>query len=216
VVSVANPAIFDISNANFNITALPASSITVAIPNSGSWAVGATLPITWTSVSVTGKVDIYLSRDFGTSTSWTKIISSTANDGSQAWTVTAPATSSARIKVVSVANEAIFDMSDTNFIITAALPASSITVAIPNGPPVSWAVGSTQTITWTSVSVTGKVDIQLSRDGGPWTTIISSTTNTGSRAWTVTSPKTTQAKIKVVSIANRAIFDVSDAYFTIK
>jgi hypothetical protein len=124
-----------------------------------------------------------------------------------------PATTQARIKVVSITNSAIFDISNADFTIT--VPPPSITVTSPNGDE-SWAVGSTQTITWTSSGVTGPVRIQLSRNGGlSWTTIINSTNNDGSQSWHVDGPATTQARIKVVSISNPAVFDISDANFTI-
>ena len=115
MVSVRNRAIFDISNANFTIT----QSITVISPNDGSenWAIGSSQTITWSSVGVTGNVRIELSRDGGST--WTKIISSTKNDGSQAWKkVTGPATTQARIRVVSRSAPTVFDSSDVDFNIT--------------------------------------------------------------------------------------------------
>lgn len=185
-------------------------TITVIYPNGGeTWAVGTSQTITWDSVGVPGNVRIRLSRNGGTT--WRTIIGSTPNDGSQAWTVTGPATTQARIKVISIANTTISDISDDNFTITRL----SIRVISPNGGE-RWAVGSTQTIRWTSAGVTGNVSIELSRDGGSnWTTIVASTDNDGSQAWSVTGPATIQARIKVVSIANPAIFDISDRNFTI-
>jgi hypothetical protein len=191
----------------FRFTEVP--TITVVSPNgSENWAIGTTQTITWSSVGVTGKVRIQLSRNGGTT--WTTIISSTPNDGSQAWTVVGPATTQARIRVVSISAPAVFDISDANFTI-----AQSITVVSPNGSE-NWAIGTTQTITWSSVGVTGKVRIQLSRNGGTtWTTIISSTPNDGSQAWKVTGPAKTEARIKVISISTPTVFDISDANFII-
>jgi hypothetical protein len=207
VVSIANPAISDISDGNFTITWL---GIWVISPDGGErWAVGTNHIIWWiSSGGLTGNVSIELSRDGGSN--WTTIVASTRNDGSQAWSVTGPATTQARIKVVSVANPAIFDISDDNFTIT-----GTIRVISPNGCE-HWAVGSNQTINWTSAGVTGNVSIGLSRDGGSsWTTIIASTHNDGSQAWTVTGPATTRAKIKVVSIDDPTVFDISDGNFAI-
>jgi hypothetical protein len=65
-------------------------------------------------------------------------------------------------------------------------------------------------------SINNNVDIEVSRDGGSnWTTIVSDTANDGSQSWTVTSPATTQARIKVVSAASEVTFDTSDSNFTI-
>jgi phosphodiesterase/alkaline phosphatase D-like protein len=100
-----------------SFTTAPGPTITVTFPNGGeSWAAGTNQPITWTSSGVTGPVRIHLSRNGGST--WTTIIATTSNDGSQAWSVTGPATTQARIKVVSIANSDVFDISDADFIIT--------------------------------------------------------------------------------------------------
>jgi len=195
---------------NFTTTG-PAITITVISPNGGEyWTIGSKQTINWTSAGVTGNVRIQLSRNGGLT--WTTIIASTPNDGSQAWWVIWPATDQARIRVVSIANPTISDISDGNFTITWL----GIWVISPNGCE-RWAVGTNHIIWWiSSGGVTGNVSIELSRDGGStWTTIVASTRNDGSQAWQVTGPATTQARIKVVSIANPAIFDISDDNFTI-
>jgi serine protease len=94
-------------------------------------------------------------------------------------------------------------------------PTPIIQVTSPNGGE-SWLIGSIHTISWTTSNVTGTVKIDLSRDAGStWATIFSNTTNDGSESWNVTGPATTHARIKVVSLANPAISDISDADFTI-
>ena len=105
-------------------------------------------------------------------------------------------------------------ISDTDYLFNQA-PAVAITVTSPNGGE-GWGTGSSQTITWTSNGITGNINIQLSRDGGAtYSNIIANTLNDGSQAWTVTTPSSTQAMIKVVSITTPAIYDTSDASFTI-
>ena len=50
-----------------------------------------------------------------------------------------------------------------------------LTLTEPNGGEV-WAIGSTQNILWDSVGLTGKVKIEVSRNGGTsWTVIASDT-----------------------------------------
>jgi len=186
------------------------SPITVISPNGGeAWEAGTFQTITWTSVGVSGRVRIDLSRDGGTS--WETISRSTRNDGSQRWTVHGPATTQARIRVASVSAPTVFDISDNDFTIV-----QSITVISPNGGE-TWRAGTSQTIRWSSVGVSGNVRIQLSRngDGGPWENIISSTRNNGSENWRVTGPATTQALIKITKISGPACSDISDAVFTI-
>ena len=94
-------------------------------------------------------------------------------------------------------------------------PGPSITVVSPNGGE-QWSNGSTQTITWTSDGLSGQVRIDLSQDGGTtWKTIISSTPNDGNQPWKVTGQATTEARIRVVSAADRAVLDASDANLSI-
>jgi hypothetical protein len=193
------------------VVAIPSQSITVTCPNGGEdWRVGSEQTITWTSSGVTGNVHIGISRDGGAS--WSDFIQNTANDGSEFWPVTGPATTQARIRVTSASDGDIWGMSDNNFIIP------SIAVTSPNGGE-NWAVGSTQTITWTSIGVTGNVDISISRNGGSTGSgIIQNTANDGSESWTVTGPATTQARIYVqehLEEGGNVAGDWSDSNFVI-
>lgn len=101
-------------------------------------------------------------------------------------------------------------------IYAATAPATSfITVTVPNGGE-TWPINSTQTIQWTSQGVSGDVKIELSRNGGTtWETLFASTPNDGSQPWTVTGPTTSQARIRVSSINDPSVSDISDANFTI-
>jgi subtilisin family serine protease len=95
------------------------------------------------------------------------------------------------------------------------VPQRSITVTSPSAGVV-WANNSIQTITWTSVSVTGNVNIQLSRNGGgSWTTIIGNTPNNGSQSWKVKRPQTNQAQIRVCSASAPSVCGTS-GLFTIQ
>jgi len=95
-----------------------APSITVTSPNGGeNWKIGSTRTVTWQSSGVTGDVHIAISCDGGSS--WFDIITDTANDGSESWIVTVPATAQARARVMSVSDSNIWDISDGNFVIDA-------------------------------------------------------------------------------------------------
>ena len=87
----------------------------------------------------------------------------------------------------------------------------------PNGGE-SWPVSSSQVIRWTStgLSTTSRVKIALSRDGGAtWSTLVSSTPNDGSQAWTVSGATSTSARIRITSTSQTAATDTSDADFTL-
>jgi hypothetical protein len=199
----------DISNVNFTVAQ---RSITVTSPNTAvTWYSGESNNITWSSVGLSGNVNIEINRSYSGGT-WETIIAGTANDGTHAWTVTAPATTTARIRVTSVTYPTVSDVSDANFTVAE----RTITVTNPN-TALTWVVGENQTITWTSANVSGNVNIHINRSysGGTWESIVAGTTNDGSHAWTVTSPLTTTARIRVTSVTYPTVSDVSDADFTI-
>jgi hypothetical protein len=212
-VSVTTPGGTGTLTGSFTVSEA-AVAIKVNSPNGGeNWKIGTHQKITWTSTGLTGfarEISIQLSRDGGVT--WKPIIFASKNDGSETWRVTGPPTNQAKIKVLSLINPDVFDISDAAFII----PAPTIRVSSPNGGE-NLKIGSNKTITWTtSLDFTGKVRIDLSRDGGAtWKTIISSTKDDGSVAWKVSGPPTNQARIKVISHLNPDVYDISDADFII-
>jgi len=193
------------------ISRIWASTITVTSPNGGeNWMVGTFQTITWTSDGRDDQVKIILSRDGATT--WETIVSSIRNDGNHRWKLTGPAATDVLIRVVSTKNEDVMDVSDANF--TIVMPTITISPDSPNGGE-DWGIGTRQTITWMSDGVTSLVRIDLSRDGGnTWRNIIPYTKNDGQYIWRVTGPATNEATIRV-STTSRAVFDVSDADFTI-
>ena len=113
-----------------------------------------------------------------------------------------------------------FDQNSTvGFRVVRSSGASTLTVIAPNGGE-TWPLGSAQTIRWTStgLAATSPVRIGLSRNGGAtWSTLASSTPNDGTHAWTVSGPATTQARIRITSIASgkTGVADTSDGDFTL-
>jgi|GEM_PF-3770809 len=196
---------------------LGAPTLVVDSPNGGEvWRGGSSQTIRWRSVGVTGNVRIDISRDCGST--WATIIPNTPNDGSEPWTVTGPTSTCARIRVISNANPAVWDMSDRTFTIDATPP--RVTVISPNGGEV-WRVGSTQTIRWSAsddIQVT-RIDIFYSTDGGrSWRSIARDLTNTGSYSWRVPNTPSTNCLVRIVAYdaAGNAGYDISDRPFTIR
>lgn len=181
--------------------------ITVTTPNGGeTWYIGEYRNIRWTSQNVTGNVKIEISRNSGLT--WSTITGSTANDGVYGWTVTSPASTLCRVKVSSVSDPGVSDMSNANF--TIAFP--FITVSSPNGGE-TWYVGDTNDITWTSGGAEKYVKIEISRNSGStWSTITSSTLNVGLYNWIVTGPASNQCMIR---ISDSSLSDTSDRLFAI-
>jgi len=88
-------------------------------------------------------------------------------------------------------------------------------VSSPNGGE-SWAAGSVHNITWMATGTIANVKLEYSTNGGTtWTTIVASTANTGTYAWTVPNAGSANGLVRVSDAANAAVFDVSNAVFTI-
>ncbi|MDD5088292.1 MAG: S8 family serine peptidase, partial [bacterium] len=206
--SVNVPAITDVSDANFTI-ATP--FITVDYPNGGeTWFIADNPIITWFSGGFTGNVNIDLSRNGGSS--YETLYSNTPNDGTQAWTVSGTVTSQARIRIRSVSNSAIRDSSDANFTITTV----SVTMIAPNGGEI-WNIGGYYNIQWTTAGITGNVKIELNRayPSGTWEVLFASLGDDGSEFWNCVGPSAGQARVRVTSLAQPSLTDVSDADFSI-
>ena len=147
------------------VLAASTSNITITSPKGGeNWVIGSTHNITWNSIGITGNVNIYLSRDSGTT--WTIIISKTLNDGKSSWKVTRPATSQARIKVVSISTPTVFGTNITNFNITAA-------PTITGFSPASGGTGTSVIITGTNF--TGATAVSFGATAATSFTVNSST-----------------------------------------
>lgn len=96
----------DLSPASRSFTVNAVTSITLMTPVGGeTWKINSRPTIQWTSSNISGNVSIEISRNGGSS--WTFITSSTANDGSHTWRVNKPATTTARIRICSVASPAL-------------------------------------------------------------------------------------------------------------
>ncbi|MBI3801541.1 MAG: hypothetical protein HY268_31795 [Deltaproteobacteria bacterium] len=183
----------------------------VLSPNGGEgWPLGSTQTIRWNPGGVSDQLNIELSRDNGAT--WVVLFHNTPNDGTQNWTVTGPATGQALVRVSSVKTPSIADTSNAVFTIGG----GSVTVLAPNGSE-TWPIGSTQTIRWRSTGLSGKVKIELSRDGGTsWAVLFkNNVANTGNRPWKVKKLATTEARIRVSGVSDTSAVDTSNANFTI-
>ncbi len=181
-------------------------------PNGGQiWCTGTEQNINWSGAGFTGDVTISIDRDYP-SGSWDVLFSSTDHDGIESWTVTGPATTNARIRIISDSEPTVGDTMDGNF--TIAEP--YISVSTPNGGE-AWYVSQSQTIHWSSCGVTGNVDVTINRDypSGDWDPLFTNTDDDGYEEWTVSEPTTNNARIRVVSVNTPSVRDSSAGDFTI-
>lgn len=150
----------------------------VTAPNTAvSWAGGSSQTVTWNVASTTASpvscanVKISLSTDGGTT--FSTLIASTANDGSEAVTIPNTPTTTARIKVEAVGN-IFFDISNTNFTITSGSSCTS-----PSGLVANSVTTTSATVSWTAVSGASSyaVDYKLN-SSSTWTSVATATTAT--------------------------------------
>jgi surfactin synthase thioesterase subunit len=208
ITSVDQPVLYDESNANFTIFT---GGITVISPNGGeSWQAGSSQVITWAdNITDDVTIDLYKGGVFHS------VISiPTASDGSVDWNMPFTLESGAdyTVKITSVDNPGtIFDFSDSDFTIEG----NQVTVTSPNGGE-NWLNSEEQMITWTD-NLTGNVEIQLFKNDVFHSSIVTSTPSDGGYTWNipVSTPSASDYTVKIISVDNGNIFDLSDANFTI-
>jgi hypothetical protein len=206
-----NPGVSDSSEADM---ALIAPSIEVAPAGATGWPIGGARTVTWSSnLPASEEVAIELSRDGGAS--WTLLAGAVPNTGSFPWTVTGPATSAAQLRVSSNSHPTASDVGEA---FTIFVPA--VTVTSPN-TGATWNIGTVRPITWShNVGAGEPFTLELTRDGGAtWrqlAAVASSDATSGSFAWTVTGPKTRNARVRVTWLGTPPLADESDVAFVIK
>ncbi|MCH7772240.1 MAG: hypothetical protein IIA49_14700, partial [Bacteroidetes bacterium] len=151
IASVNDGSINDQSDSNFTIIS---DNITLVSPNGGeNWLTGTSQNITWIDDIVEDvRIDLYKGGAFSST-----IAESTPSTGSYNWTI--PGTIDFGldyvVKISSVVNPILFDMSNNNFTIFT----GDITITSPNGGE-NWQANSAQVITWTD-NITENVRIEL-------------------------------------------------------
>lgn len=185
-------------------------SIVVMSPNGGETLhTGLTHEIAWRTFGKVGNVRIEYSTDSGET--WTDIAGSTENDGSYTWLVPDASSKSCEIRI-SEAEDG--DPSDINDVVFEISNAPIIIVTSPNGGE-SLTVGSTKSITWLSAGV-GNVKIEYSTDNNStWTEITGSTENDGTYAWLIPDAVSDTCLIRISSVDDETLVDLSDAVFSI-
>lgn len=150
------------SDGTFHVTGIPpATTPTVVItsPSGGeNWPVASTQRITWTSDSTQGsyRIDLYHRYEDGTFEWVAGLGTALLSAGGLDFTVPESADNGTNYMVSLFGGSWEAD-SNGAFQIT-----GSLTVTSPNGGE-TWKAGTTETVTWTSTSTTGNVDISLYR-----------------------------------------------------
>jgi len=201
----------DIGADEYTTTTSP--SLTLTAPDGGeNWQVGSSQNITWVSSGSVGNIKIEYSSDSGSS--WSKVVTSTSNSGSYTWTIPNTPSSQCLVRISEAADGNPSDTSNAVFNIVNGAGAS-LTVTSPNGGE-NWEVGSSHNITWSSFGSVGNIKIQYSIDNGnSWDTVINSSANDGSYAWTVPNETSSQALVRISEASDGSPADISNAVFFI-
>jgi uncharacterized repeat protein (TIGR03803 family) len=214
--TVGNESV-DASNTAFQVIA-PTITLTRPVAAGLVWRAGTVQGIGWNhNLGAGSLVNVELSRDNGAN--WAPIATNVVNAatlGTYNWTVTAPITSQARVRVSWVANPAIASVNPNPIQIT-----SRVQVTAPN-TAVTLTTGTTVNITWNH-NYPGPAHtfrIGLDRDGDltceqTLATGVVATTANGSYSWVVSSPSTATARVCVTEESDPAGTDRSDVAFTI-
>ena len=186
-------------------------SLVLTSPNGGEVLhLDFTHEITWQTCGKVGDVKIEYSVDSGQT--WWEIAASTENDGSYTWLVPDESSTSCAVRISEAADGDPVDASDAVFEMS---NAPIIVVTSPNGGD-SWAVGSTKSITWKTVRVTGDVMIEYSTDDtATWTEITGATANDGTYEWLIPDAISDQCRVRITSLDDITLYDVSDSVFSI-
>ena len=150
----------------------------VTAPNTAvTWAGNTNQTVTWSVNNTTAapvscaNVKISLSTDGGNT--FTTLVSSTPNDGSEVVTVPNTPSTTARIKVEAVGN-IFFDISNANFTITAGSACGT-----PSGLAASSITNTSATISWGTVSGASSYDVDYkAASSAAWVNVATGTTAT--------------------------------------
>lgn len=211
----------DVSNAVFSIVTSTTPTITVTSPNGyETLKVGTSHTITWSTTGTVGNVKIQYSTNKGSS--WTNIVTSTANDGSHKWTVPSKTSTQCLIKISEASDSSPTDTSNTFFAIsTTSVPKISInrtkfyygaivsgtttggqTLRITNsgGGKLSWGIASSASwLSGTPTSGTGAGVITVSVNTSGLTAGTYTGTITVFDPWASNTPRTVSVTLTVKS-----------------
>ena len=206
---VSDATVLDASNANFKI----AGSFALTAPNGAEkWPIGSSQAVTWTKTGSIANAKLEYSTDGGTT--YPNIIIATIPGGtlSYSWTIPDNPSATCRVKITDVSDSTVFDTSNANFKIH-----GTFTLTVPNGGEV-WIVNETRNITWTTLGSIANVKLDYSIDGGSTypSTIIASTSNTGSYSWVVPDQIGTTLRVRVTDVLDLDAVDTSNGNFKVR
>ena len=191
--------------------------IDIIQPNGGEFLeVGKDYEIKWETENLQGKVFIMYSLDDFVDDAH-PIAVNEINDGSFLWQdIPEVISDNVKIRVSSMQDSGFYDISSNYFTIYDSTE-PYLEIVRPNGGEI-WKAGTAREIRWDWKNVQANVYIEYSKDGfiDDINIIAIDETNDGNYVWEdIPYDLTDSAKIRVTSMHDETLFDISDGYFTI-
>jgi len=187
-------------------------SITLQTPNGGEFFnSNVDTLITWNGNLVSNLIKIEYSINNGVS--WNLVANNIPNTNFYHWLVPNTPSANCKVRISDAQNPSIIDASINVFTIT--IPTPIINLLSPNGSE-QWAIGTYQTIFWSSVNI-ANVKIEYSPNNGLTWSLISQLepAASGSYNWLVNVVSSNNARVKVSNAANTSVNDTSTQVFQI-
>jgi len=206
IVDGNRPATIATSEA-FNVLQYP--QVAVISPNGGEeYVVGDSVNITWTSkgLSINPLTIVYSSDNFATTHT---IKSEAPNTGSYNWVIPDDTicVNTLKIKIYDPTRTVISDASNNNFRIR-----GGFNITYP-AADIDWAVNEPRSVTWQTRGQIPNVKLDYSVDAGnTWTTIVTSTPNTGVYTWAPPDYHGQKALLKVSDPTDDTVYSVSPSF----
>ncbi|MGE5308174.1 MAG: hypothetical protein ACM3OC_03740, partial [Deltaproteobacteria bacterium] len=192
---VAEPLVFANSANNFKIR----GNLSLTAPVGGEvFLISSARNITWTRFGSIANAKLEYSIDGGLSYPYTIVGSVPAIDQTYSWTVPDNPTLQARVRVSDAGDPTVASASNSSFVIR-----GGFVITAPNGGE-SWAVGSSQNVTWTTYGSYANVKLWYSTDAGATypNLITGNTPNSGLYTWTVPDAISTRCRIKISDLVD--------------
>ncbi|MCB8989227.1 MAG: peptidoglycan DD-metalloendopeptidase family protein [Ardenticatenaceae bacterium] len=184
--------------------------IDLSAPNGGEvWTTGSTRPIFWED-NLGGEVRLELYRNGSYVETLARKVES---NGRFNWAISTNllAGDGYQVRIVDLADESVFDMSDANFSLSGG---PAILVTSPNGHE-TWPEGLQRPVTWVD-NLDENVRLELYRNGTMVRTLATSTPSDGVFTWTIPPELTgTGYRLRVTAVSDVTVFDESDDPFAI-
>ena len=207
--SVSNPNI-KTESGNFSFIKSSQTIVVTSPVGNEEWPINSLNEIKWTTSKKDGFVNIEINGNYPNG-KWETIKNGAANTGTYSYFVDGMEGNAKRIRVSYSDKPMIYGESE-NFAFTPS--EATIDVKSPNGDE-PWEIGSTKTIVWETKNLVGNVTIEVNGNypDGKWEIIEENIPNTHSYNYKVDGTPGSQKRIRVKSVANQIISDISDDNF---